>query len=47
MDWLRRNKLGLNLAKCEYMLLGRDEKSAQISEIYNNRTEKDEIKRVN
>ena len=24
MDWLRQNKLSLNVAKCEYMFIGND-----------------------
>ena len=47
MDWLRQNKLSLNVGKCEYMFLGNDKQLSKISEIGNIKIDKDEIKRVN
>ena len=47
MDWLRQNKLSLNVDKCEYMFLGNDKQLSKISEIANIKINKDEIKRVN
>ena len=47
MDWLRQNKLSLNVAECEYMFLGNDKQLSKISEIGNIRIDKDKIKSVN
>ena len=47
MDWLRQNKLSLNVAECEYMFLGNDKQLSKISKIGNIRIDKDKIKRVN
>ena len=47
MDWLRRNKLSLNVAKCEHMFLGNDKQLSKTSDIGNFKIDKDEIKRVN
>ena len=41
MEWLRQNKLSLNVAKCQYIFLGNN-----ISEIGNIEIDKYEIKRV-
>ena len=46
MDWLRQNKLSLNVAKCEYMFIGNDKQLRKISDIGNLEMDKDEIKRV-
>ena len=46
MDWLRQNKLRLNVAKCEYMYIGNDKQLSKISDIGNLEIDKDEIKRV-
>ena len=46
MDWLRQNKLSLNVAKCEYMFIGNDKELSKISDIGNLEIDKDEIKRV-
>ena len=46
MDWLRQNKLSLNVAKCEYMFIGNDKQLSNISDIGNLEIDKDEIKRV-
>ena len=46
MDWLRQNKLSLNVAKCGYMFLGNDKQLSKISEIGNIKIDKDVIKRV-
>ena len=35
MDWLRQNKLSLNVAKCEYMFIGNDKELSKISDIGN------------
>ena len=47
MDWLRQNKLSLNVAKYEYMFIGNDKQLSKISEIGNIKLDKDEIKSVN
>ena len=47
MDWLRQNKLRLNLAKFEYMFIANDKQLSKISEISNIEIDKDEIKMVN
>ena len=47
MDWLRQNKLSLNVAKYEYMFIGNDKQLSKISEIGNIKLDKDEINRVN
>ena len=44
-DWPRRNKLSLNVTKCEYMFLGNSKQFGKISEIDDLRVDKDEIKR--
>ena len=46
MDWLRQNKLSLNVAKCEYMFIGNDKQLCKISYIDNLEIDKEEIKRV-
>ena len=46
IDWLRQNKLSLNVTKCEYMLLGSNKQLGKISEIDDLKVGKDEIKRV-
>ena len=46
MDWLRHNKLSLNVAKCEYMFIGNDKQLSKIFDIGNLEIDKDEIKRV-
>ena len=48
MDWLRQNKLSLDVAKCEYMFTGNDKQlsKSKISDTGNLETDKDEIKRV-
>ena len=45
-DWLRQNKLSLNVTKCEYMFLGNSKKLGKISEIGDLKADEDEIKRV-
>ena len=35
IDWLRQNKLSLNVAKCEYMFIGNDKLLSKISDIGN------------
>ena len=46
MDWLRQNKLCLNVAKFEYMFIGNDKQLSNISDIGNLEMDKDDIKRV-
>ena len=46
MDWLRQNKLSLNEAKCEYMIIGNDKQLSKIFDIGNLEIDKDKIKRV-
>ena len=43
LEWLRQNKLSLNIAKCKYMFIGKDKEVSEISEIGNIKTDKDEI----
>ena len=47
MDWLRQDKLSLNVANCEYMFTGNDKHLSKIPEIGNIEINIDEIKRVN
>ena len=47
VNWLRQNKLSLNVAKCEYMFLGNDKQLSKTSDVGNIKIDKDEIKRVN
>ena len=46
MDWLRQNKLSLNVAKCEYMFIGKDKLLSKISDIGNLEIDEDETKRI-
>ena len=46
MDWLRQNKLSLNVAKREYMFIGSDKQLSNISDIGNLEMSNDEINRV-
>ena len=46
IDWLRQNKLSLNVTKCEYMLLGSNKQLGKISEIGDLKVGEEEIKRV-
>ena len=46
MDWLRQNKLRLNVAKCEYMFIGNEKQLSKISTSSNIEMDKDEIKWV-
>ena len=45
-DWLRQNKLSLNVTKCEYVFLGNSKQLGKISEIGDLKVDEDEIKRV-
>ena len=45
-DWLRQNKLSLNVTKCKYMLIGNGRQLGKTSEISNLKVNKDEIMRV-
>ena len=46
-DWLRQNKLGLNVTKCEYMFIGNSKQLGKLSEEINNlKLSEDEILRV-
>ena len=46
IDWLRQNKLSLNVTKCEYMLLGSNKQLGNISEIGDLKVGEEQIKRV-
>ena len=46
IDWLRQNKLSLNVTKCEFMFLGNSKQLGKISKIGDLKVGEDEIKRV-
>ena len=46
LDWLRRNKLSLNVTKCEYMLSGSKKQLGKISEIGDLKVREGEVKRI-
>ena len=46
IDWLRKKKLSLDVAKCEFMFLGNGKQLGKISEIGDLKVGEDEIKRV-
>ena len=46
IDWLRQNKLSLNVAKCKFMFLGNSKQLGKISEIGDHNVGEDEIKRA-
>ena len=46
IDWLRQNKLSLNVTKCEFMFLGNSKQLGKISEIGDLKDGEDEIKRI-
>ena len=46
IDWLRQNKLSLNVAKCEFMFFENSKQLGKISEIGDLKVGEDEIKRV-
>ena len=46
IDWLRPNKIGLDVTKCEFIFLGNSKQLGKISEIGDLMVGEDEIKRV-